>query len=251
MTLLQKIRESEKLQYLKWWDILILTLILFLQAIQSSFMAFSALEDSAVAELPEFTSAINWQAFSQQASLLALAFFYLWLRHFDFSIWTSKIRITPKSVLMGVGLFIGVALLFDLYFMAASYLLPPTPVDSGVYYGAEQTVHPLLQKLSEIDLSLVVYSLLNGFYEEIFFLGICLTVKPEHRTWAFLYSLLVRYSFHTYQGNVSALAIGFLLGTIYYVLYTRMKEKNMFPFFFAHAISDVMGVGILSYFILF
>ncbi|WP_162012486.1 CPBP family intramembrane glutamic endopeptidase [Streptococcus sp. S784/96/1] len=249
MTILEKIRGSEKLQYLKWWDILILTLILFLQAIQSSFAAFSTLEDSAVAELPAFTSDINWQAFSQQSFLLALAFLYLWLRRFDFSVWTSKIRVTPKAILMGIGLFFGIAILFDLYFIAASYLLPPTPVDS-VYYEAEQIMHPLLQKLSEIDLSLLVYSALNGFYEEIFFLGICLTVKTEHRRWAFLYSLLVRYSFHTYQGNVSALAIGFLLGTIYYVLYTRMKEKNMFPFFLAHAISDVMGVGILSYFIL-
>lgn len=251
MTFLEKIRGSEKLQYLKWWDVLILTLILFIQAIQNSFAALSTSENSAVTELPEFTSAINWQAFSHQAFLLLLAFLYLWIRHFDFSIWTSKIRITPKAILMGIGLFLGVAILFDLYFIVTSYLFPQIPVDSGTYYQTEQMMHPLLRKLSEIDVSLLVYSALNGFYEEIFFLGICLTVKSEHRRWVFLYSLLVRYSFHTYQGNVSAVAIGFLLGTIYYVLYMRMKEKNMFPFFLAHAISDVMGVGILSYFIWF
>lgn len=95
---------------------------------------------------------------------------------------------------------------------------------------------------------MILYSILNGFYEEIFFLGICLSVKPEERKYYFIYSLLVRYSFHTYQGNISAIAIGLLVGGIYYFLYEKMEEKNLFPFFLAHTITDILGAGIISYF---
>lgn len=90
--------------------------------------------------------------------------------------------------------------------------------------------------------------MLNGFYEEIFFLGVCLSAKLEKRMYYFIYSLVICYSFHTYQGNISALAIGFLVRGIYYFLYTRPKEKNLFPFFLAHAITDVFGAGIINYF---
>ncbi|AND80023.1 CPBP family intramembrane glutamic endopeptidase [Streptococcus pantholopis] len=249
MNRLQAIRGTKKIRLLKWWDILILTLILFFQAIQTSFAIFFTLEDGALADVPEFTSAVNWQAFLHQSFLLFLAFLYLWLRHFDFSVWTSKIRITPRAIFMGVGIFIGFSLIFDLYLIGTSMLMPPTAAEASVSYAATPTsLHPLLQRLSEVDLSLLVFSALNGFYEEIFFLGVCLTVKAEHRRWALLYSLIVRYAFHTYQGNIPALGIGILMGTVYYVLYARMKEKNLFPFFLGHAISDVMGLGILGYF---
>ncbi|WP_153052902.1 type II CAAX prenyl endopeptidase Rce1 family protein, partial [Streptococcus suis] len=65
--------------------------------------------------------------------------------------------------------------------------------------------------------------------------------------WAFLYSLIIRCSFHTYQGLISALGLGLILGTIFYLLYQKIKPKNLLPFFLAHAVADVIGLTILSY----
>lgn len=214
---------------------------MFSSFIVTSFSTFFHLTDKNMTEIPEFTSALNWQAFIFQGILLGIAFLYLYFRNFDFSQW--KIRVNLKAILIGIILFAGVALLFDLYFM----LLSETVFDNSIFYES-QNENSFFSSFSNIDLSLLFYSILNGFYEEIFFLGVCLSVVPEKRVYYFIYSLFIRYSFHTYQGNLSAIAIGFLLGSIYYMLYTKMKEKNLFPFFLAHAITDVFGAGIIGYF---
>ncbi|SHF06890.1 CAAX protease self-immunity [Tissierella praeacuta DSM 18095] len=238
-------RKEDKIQYLRWWDILIITIIMFGYFIWNSISSFLYLPDTNTAQIPEFTSSANWYALIFQFVLLLLAFIYLYFRNFDFSKW--KIRINLKSVLIGIALFIGVALLFDLYFMLIYNIFAYPNVDNSIFYETQET-NVFLSKLSTIDLSLLLYSILNGFYEEIFFLGICLSVALDKRKYYFIYSIFVRYSFHTYQGNISAIAIGFLVGGIYYFLYTRMKEKNLFPFFLAHAITDVFGAGMISYF---
>lgn len=156
-------------------------------------------------------------------------------------------KLRPKAIGLGILFFIIVALVFDLYFMVAYSIFPQSGATEIM--GQEvANMHPFIAAVSAIDLSLVLYSFMNGFYEEIFFLGICPSVDPKYRKHLFVYSLFVRYIFHTYQGNISALAIGFLLGPIFYLLYTRMKEKNLVPFFIAHAIGDMIGIGLLSLF---
>lgn len=241
----EQFRRRTPLTDLAWWDVVLLSVILFGMATVNSVQAYLSMGQTATAELPEFTSAVNWYALASQLPLLLLAFFYLWLRRFDFSRWT--IKLTPKAVGLGVLFFIGVALVFDLYFMVA-YTLFPQPVATAAA-GQASTLHPFLAVLSSVDLSLLLYAALNGFYEEIFFLGMCVSVAPKYRTSVFIYSLFVRYIFHTYQGTISALAIGLLLGSIFYLLHTRRKDKNLVPFFVAHAIGDIIGVGLISYFI--
>lgn len=237
--------KREKINYLKWWDILIVTVIMFGYFIYSSISSFFYLPDPNTTQIPEFTTNMNWRALVFQFILLSIAFIYLYIRNFNFSQW--KIKINLKSIAIGIALFIGVALIFDLYFTLVYSILPYPNTDNSVFYESE-TTNLLLSKLSTVDLSLIMYSILNGFYEEIFFLGICLSVEPDKRKYYFIYSLLIRYSFHTYQGNISALAIGLLVGGIYYLVYTKSKDKNLFPFFLAHAITDVFGAGIISYF---
>lgn len=238
-------RKEEKIYYLKWWDILIVTVIMFGYFIYSSLSSLFYLPDMNTTQIPEFTSDANWRALIFQFVLLVIAFVYLYFRNFDFSQW--KIKINLKSILIGIGIFIGVALLFDLYFMIVYSIFPYPNVDNAVLYEAQGT-SAFLSKIATIDKSLILYSILNGFYEEIFFLGICLSVNPSKKIYYFIYSLIIRYSFHTYQGNISAIAIGLLVGGVYYFLYTRSKEKNLFSFFLAHAITDVFGAGIISYF---
>lgn len=242
-------KSNDSLKELKWWDVVVISVILFGKATWMSTQIFLSSGQSATAELPEFTSAANWSALADQVPLLLLAFVYLWWRRFDFSRWQMSINL--KSLGVGVLIFIGVAILFDLYFMLAYALFPQAATSATAEATATvaTTLHPFLAALSRIDMSLFIYALVNGFYEEIFFLGVCLSVEPKHRTVIFLYSLLVRYAFHTYQGTIPALAIGLLLGISFYLLYTRQKEKNLVPFFVAHAIGDLIGVGLLSYFI--
>lgn len=240
-----RLKRKNRIEFLKWWDILIITIILFGYFIWNSLLSFSNLTNSDIGEIPEFTSVVNWHAMALQIILLFLALMYLYFRNFYFLNW--KIIINIKSILTGTVIFVGVALIFDLYFYSISYIFRYPNINDSIYYEA-QVGNQLLLKLSSIDISLILYSILNGFYEEIFFLGICLSVKPKEKKYYFIYSLLVRYSFHTYQGNISAIAIAFLVGGIYYFLYGKMKVKNLFPFFLAHTITDILGAGILSYF---
>ncbi|RLP08221.1 CPBP family intramembrane metalloprotease [Propionibacterium australiense] len=183
----------------------------------------------------EFAASDNYGALAMQAVLLLLALAYLWMRRFDFRTW--HVRLSPKALVQGILVFLGGALLMDAYLLITSPLteILPIPGPIGAFFGNE-------------TVSKVIYSLLNGFYEEIYFLGICLAVKPHQLKWAVPFSLLVRASFHTYQGMINALGIGVLFGGLIYLLYKRSKDKNLLPFFIAHAMGDIFGVGLVSYF---
>ena len=182
-----------------------------------------------------FSAADNYGALALQAGLLLLALLYLWLRRFDFKAWT--IHFDLKAAGCGILIFLAAALLLDVYFLLTDPLagVLPFPGPIGAFFGGE-------------TVSGVIYALLNGVYEELYFLGICLAVRKEHLKWAVPFSLLIRVSFHTYQGMLSALGIGLLFGAFMYLLYRRSKDKNLLPFFIAHAIGDIFGLGILSYF---
>ena len=240
MNLLQKIKRSDSVTHeLRWWDITVLTIILFGTAIYTSTVSFfQSTAENSFNDALVFSTNDNYGSFAMQAVLLLIALVYLWLRHFDFSQW--NMRITPKAVLLGCVLFAAVALIMDIFYIAIA-ALQNTPHDALMF---DNDAH----SFSHIDVSLILYSLLNGFYEEIYFLGICLAVPQKKTKLAFLFSLLVRFSFHTYQGIESALGIALVVGIVFFVLYEKTGRKNLVPFFVAHAIADVFGAGILDYF---
>lgn len=230
-------QNKEKINHLKWFDILVLTLILWGEGIYTSTASYIALIQACQPLMTTllFSATDNYGALALQAGLLLLALLYLWLRRFDFKVWT--IRFNIKAVAGGVLIFLAAALLLDIYFMLTNPLtaLLPFPGPIGAFFGSE-------------TVSSVIYALLNGVYEEIYFLGICLAVRKEHLKWALPFSLLIRVSFHTYQGMISALGIGLLFGIFMYLMYRRSKDRNLLPFFIAHAIGDIFGLGVLSYF---
>ncbi len=228
---------GKKLTTLRWFDVVIVTIIMFTEGIYNSTIQFLALNNNVktLEENLSFSASDNYRALMMQSIWLLLAFLYLYFRKFDFSVWTEKIRLEKWLIVKVVGIFIFVAVLMDIQYMI-SYNVTPYTTPSMVYPG------------QGMDISLVLYSLLNGFYEEIFFLGVCLTVNPKYVKWSFLYSLIVRCSFHTYQGLGSAIALGLILGISYYVFYKKMKPQNMLPFFLSHAIADMIGLSVIFYF---
>ena len=229
--------KREKITSLRWFDILALTLIMFGNAIYTSTLGCIELfrETITIEENLTFTVEQNYQALLNQSWLLALAAIYLVIRRFDFRVFASKIKLSPWLPLQVIILFAIPSLAMDIYYF-------------GSYYAAEMLRPSLAQLLEGTTFSLVIYALLNGFYEEIFFLGACLAVKPEHTKWAFLYSLLIRCSFHTYQGLMNGIALGLILGTIFFALYKKLKPENMLPFFLAHAIADIIGLSVVYIF---
>ncbi len=256
------------LKELKWFDLPILAAIMFSQAIyQSTIMFIASLNvsaagygaeygagyESAVSDVTAFTTAQNYNAILTELMLIALAFIYLRLRKFDFSMW--KIRITPKSIALGVAVFIAIAALSDILYViysqftytdsaAAAYASDYYAYTGGSDYGNYiEAASPLLR----IDLSLILFALLNGFFEEIFFLGMCMFVNPKYRWISLAFSLAIRFSFHTYQGIYAAFSIMFVLGTLFYFLYEKTGRKNLFPFFLGHSIADVFGLSLLYY----
>ncbi|KSV58086.1 type II CAAX prenyl endopeptidase Rce1 family protein [Acetivibrio ethanolgignens] len=217
-------------------DVAVLTVIMFGQAIYNSSIHYLHLlnRTTTISQTTDFSIFDNYYALASQMFLLFLAFLYLKVRNFDFRVW--NLRATFSGFGKGLLLFLVAAICMDVYWLLTSRLVYtlPFPAMLGTILG-------------RFELSTVLYAILNGFYEEIYFLGIITHVKLEKLKYIIPFSLLIRFSFHTYQGVISALGLGFVLGGLFYFLYKKSKTKNLFPFFVAHAFADIIGLGILYY----
>ncbi|MFB2538465.1 MULTISPECIES: CPBP family intramembrane glutamic endopeptidase [unclassified Acinetobacter] len=100
---------------------------------------------------------------------------------------------------------------------------------------------------SRLSPSLSVFSFLNGFYEELFFMGLVMATQVKYLRHAIVYSLFVRFIFHLYQGIAGASTI-LTLGFVF--LLWRKKVNSLVPFMLAHAYFDLFGLG-LPYQLLF
>ena len=225
---------KEKITYLRWFDILIVSIILFGSAIYDSAITFLTTEPEILALGTEFSTADNIYAIFTEIFELTFAFIYLRLRRFDFSRW--KYKVTLKGTVIAILLFLVISVIMDI-------------TDIVVYGWADVTARAgeggISEVLSEIDITLIVFSLLNGFYEEIFFIGIATAVKKKHQIPALIYSIIIRTSFHTYQGLVSALEIGICVGLVFYFYYKK-KDDNLYTVMTSHALADIFGAGIIS-----
>ena len=98
----------------------------------------------------------------------------------------------------------------------------------------------IINKFLALSPMAIAYGLLNGFYEEFFFLGLMTSVKEEHQWKAF--SILNTRSFLIpyVSRNVWAIIIGVVYGLFYYFMYKKVV-KNLLPFFLMHALADMFG----------
>lgn len=249
--LLKHIRPDQPLKELKWFDLIILTAIIWGNSIYTSTLywiaSFSATE-AADTGVSSFTAYDNWWALGNQAKLLALAILYLLIRRFDFK--QLKVKLSWNVLLWGPLIFLGAGLISDLTFTLYSFI---PGIKSGYNYLSylpyyDWSIMTPIKYFMSLDASRIIYSLFNGFYEEFFFLGLLLSTSQKKRPWVLLFSTIVRTSFHTYQGLPSALVIGVPFGLFYYYLYTR-KNNNLTPYFLGHALADMAGTSFFALFI--
>lgn len=240
MSLLKKIHPEQPLKELRWFDIGMVTLIMFGQFIvRSTQMYMASLSPTISTTISETTTNTAREGtgyssnFSLQLILLSLALVYLWIRHFDF----KQLPIRLKwSVLFWV----------PFIFAIMGLLADMVSTLSGQYnYFSPQVlafISPMavINKFLALSPMAITYGLLNGFYEEFFFLGLLTSVKDKYKWRVLVFSTLVRVSFHTYQGMLWALVIGVVFGLLYYFLY-KYKVKNLLPFFLVHALADMFG----------
>nr|WP_283162941.1 CPBP family intramembrane glutamic endopeptidase [Moraxella sp. Tifton1] len=92
--------------------------------------------------------------------------------------------------------------------------------------------------------SLLLFALINGFYEEVFFVGLVALTAKKHLPLAIVLTLLVRFAFHTYQGLAGALTIT-TLGMVFLLL--RRKSDELLPFTLAHSFFDLFGLTLPLY----
>ena len=244
MNICKKIHPSKPLKYLRWFDIVIITIIMFGQFIIRStelFLAntFPTGASSTVGTVRQAASegAAYSSNFILQTILLTVTLLYLLIRNYDFKQlpirWNWSIIFWVPFIFALVGLFGDlVTTLTGEY----NYFNP----DLFAYIDFTQIIGKFLA-LSPI---VIAYALLNGFYEEFFFLGLLTSVKEKHKWLVLLYSTIIRISFHTYQGLVWALVIGVVYGLFYYFLY-KYKIKNLLPFFLMHALADMFGSSLI------
>lgn len=196
------------------------------------------------ASVSSFSSSDDWWAIGK---LLVIALIYLFIRHFDFK--QLKVKLYWNVLLWAPAIFLGAGLFSDL--ASDFYDLFPSLTDNFTYLGylpySDWSISTVIDKFASLSFSRVLFSLMNGFYEEFFFLGLLLSTNKTYRPWILAFSTIVRVSFHTYQGLPSALVIGVVFGLFYYFLYTH-KNDNLLPFFPGHAFADMVGT---SFFYLF
>ncbi|HEM6138187.1 TPA: CPBP family intramembrane metalloprotease [Streptococcus suis] len=248
--LLKKIRPEQPLKELRWFDLLILTAIIGGNSILTStqmWIASLSATEVVDASVSSFSSSDDWWAIGNEVKLLVIALIYLFIRHFDFK--QLKVKLHWNVLLWAPAIFLGAGFLCDLAFDV--FDLFPSLTDNFTYLGYfpyyDWSISSVIEKFATLSPSRVLFSLMNGFYEEFYFLGLLLSTNKTYRPWILIFSTIVRISFHTYQGLQSALVIGVVFGLFYYFMYTR-KNDNLLPFFLGHAFADMVGT---SFFYLF
>ena len=235
---------SKSLSPLKWFDIFIVTVLMFGEFIIRSTQQFIAsLSPSTLTNFTEISinvasdGAAYSSNFTFQLMMLGITFLYLLIRNYDFK---------QLPIRFSWSVFIWVPLIFAIVGIFGDIV---TTLSGEYNYFNPQLIPfidpmEIIRKFMSLTPMAIGYALLNGFYEEFFFLGLLTSVKEKHQWLVLVYSVITRISFHTYQGLLWALVIGLVYGLFYYFLY-KYVVKNLLPFFLMHALADMFGSSLL------
>lgn len=239
MNFIEKIHPKEKLKHLNFFDLIIIAAIMFgYFAIISTRLFIEGLQTATAHTQSSASEGAAYSSnFTFQVIMLVIVLIYLLIRNFDFK--SLKIRFRPSVIIWGPVLFSIVGLFGD-------FLTTVTGEYNYLNPELIQYINPLeiINKFTALTPMTIAYGLLNGFYEEFFFLGLITSVKEEKKYYALIFSTFVRISFHTYQGITWALTIGVIFGLFYYFMYKKVV-KNLLPFFLMHALTDMFGTGLI------
>ncbi len=190
-------------------------------------------------DMQGITDIQNWYSIAIELIMLTMAGGYLYLRHFDFKTLDfslSRYTFPFFLLLVVVG---SIAADIGLY---TSYLFFSPEIDYTAVAATQTSAE--VSPYAYISVSLFFFSLLNGFYEELFFMGFVFAADKRHRSYALAGSLFVRFIFHIYQGI--PVAIGILFMGIAFIL-LRKRIHSLVPFMLAHAIFDMFGASFYAW----
>ena len=127
--------------------------------------------------------------FTFQLIMLGITFLYLLIRNYDFK---------QLPIRLSWSVFIWVPLIFAVVGIFGDIITTL----SGEYNYFNSQLLPfidpmeIIRKFTALTPMAIGYALLNGFYEEFFFLGLLTSVKEKHQWLVLLYSVIIRISFH-------------------------------------------------------
>lgn len=230
--------EQTKTVNLHFFDFVVLSFIFFGYATYSALASYFS-EPVSSFDMRTITDYQNWYSIVTELIMLSIAGLYLYLRRFDFkSLNFSLNKHTPFWFLLLV-LAGGVAADIGVF---SSYMLFPPAVDYTTVAVQEQTVD--VSPYQYISISLILFALLNGCYEELFFIGLVYAVDKRYLPYALVGSLFVRFIFHVYQGIPVAIGI-MCIGVAFILL--RKRVHSLIPFMLAHAVFDIFGASLYAW----
>jgi uncharacterized protein len=145
-----------------------------------------------------------------------------------------RIEISLKDTLLGGAVF----LLMQLAAFAAVAL-------AGKNVGGADFSEAAAARSSMSLAAILMVSIVNGVYEEFFLCRYLISAFRKHRAaFAIGVSVLVRISYHLYQGPygaIAVLAIGITLGALYW------RYGRIWPLMFGHILADVYALGQIAY----
>lgn len=175
---------------------------------------------------PPFTDAMFFNIITYEIFFAAAALGYLHLRGHDLR------HLVPSPTYAGS---IAGAILF-VAATAVAWVL------ESMFSGNSAATQPVETMVSNARISFVPLlglSLVNGLYEETFLIGFLQrALETSGASFAVGASLLVRVSYHLYQGPIGALSIlGFgLVLSLYY-----LRTRKLWPLVAAHILADFVG----------
>ncbi len=222
-------------------DFGILGIIFFGYFTVVSVLIYLRTDESQAISASSFSDAGNICSIIIELFLLTVAGLYLRWRRFDFSSLSFSVgRNTFPSVLL---LILFAALAMDVCVYGSYWLSYGQNPFS--YLSVWEEANNEVNLFGHITIWLLLFSLLNGFFEEVFFMGLTFAVNDRHRIYAITMSVILRFGFHLYLGLSAAIGTAFL--GIVFILMRRRKVTSLVPFMIAHAFFDVFGTGLISW----
>jgi membrane protease YdiL (CAAX protease family) len=208
----------------EWLEVFIVVAICFGTSIYISIASFSSGEAFTKIVFDD-NRIIRTLIFELVLTIICLAF--LWLRNYKIG---ERLKFEPslKATLGGIGLFFATYLIYLILIVLIFAIV------------GERNI-PVAEYIIAVSLPLIIaVSLINPLFEETFVMGYIFDkLEPCGVGWAITASVLIRISYHLYQGWVGIISL-FVIGLLFALVYSRYR--NLWAFYLAHALMDFVGL---------